>query len=305
MPQRHSRNNNDLAIFTYEEKRKLGFGSQRERLGKDSIKQFDACCLCLQRLLEPLACRRGHVFCKECIYECLLHQKKGIKKKLALFASQQKQDEEEQLEVEVAEKERRLEAFDRQNNSAVPTEYDSKKQVDRSSSFHGASSAKTTAFEEESLRTMKAYWLPSATPEAVERAEAPSTDTVCPEGKEKLRLKDLYPIIFTELPDPEPSSVVSNDRFICPSCKTTLTNTTYLAAVSTCGHVICKKCADKFVVKDHCCCVCGKACKAKELIEIARGGTGMAGHGENLVGEVFKHLGSGSGAAPLRPVTKL
>ena len=80
MPQRHSKNNNDLAFFTYEEKRKLGYGTQRERLGKDSIKPFDACCLCLKPLIDPLCCLKGHAFCKECILECLLAQKKDIKR---------------------------------------------------------------------------------------------------------------------------------------------------------------------------------------------------------------------------------
>jgi nitric oxide synthase-interacting protein len=80
MPQRHSKNNNDLAFFTYEEKRKLGYGTQRERLGKDSIKPFDACCLCLKPLIHPLCCPKGHTFCKECILECLLAQKKDIKR---------------------------------------------------------------------------------------------------------------------------------------------------------------------------------------------------------------------------------
>ncbi|PKI35844.1 hypothetical protein CRG98_043753 [Punica granatum] len=80
MPQRHSKNNNDLAFFTYDEKRKLGYGTQRERLGKDSIKPFDACCLCLKPFIDPMCCQKGHVFCKECILECLLAQKKDIQR---------------------------------------------------------------------------------------------------------------------------------------------------------------------------------------------------------------------------------
>lgn len=80
MPQRHSKNNNDLAFFTYDEKRKLGYGTQKERLGKDSIKPFDACSLCLKPFIDPLCCQKGHVFCKECILECLLSQKKDIQR---------------------------------------------------------------------------------------------------------------------------------------------------------------------------------------------------------------------------------
>lgn len=85
MPQRHSKNNNDLAFFTYDEKRKLGYGTQRERLGKDSIKPFDTCCLCLKPFIDPLCCQKGHVFCKECILECLLSQKKDIQRSLTLL----------------------------------------------------------------------------------------------------------------------------------------------------------------------------------------------------------------------------
>lgn len=80
MPQRHSKNNNDLAYFTYDEKKKLGYGTQRERLGKDSIKPFDSCSLCLKPVIDPMSCQKGHIFCKECILECLLAQKKDIQR---------------------------------------------------------------------------------------------------------------------------------------------------------------------------------------------------------------------------------
>lgn len=83
MPQRHSKNNNDLAFFTYDEKRKLGYGTQKERLGRDSIKPFDACCLCLKPVIDPMCCQKGHIFCKECILECLLAQKKDIQRSVS------------------------------------------------------------------------------------------------------------------------------------------------------------------------------------------------------------------------------
>lgn len=84
MPQRHSKNSNDRGHFTYEERRALGYGTQKERLGKDSIKPFDSCCLCIQTAIEPLSCKKGHIFCKECIYSCLLAQKKDIKRQAGL-----------------------------------------------------------------------------------------------------------------------------------------------------------------------------------------------------------------------------
>ncbi|RVW13834.1 E3 ubiquitin-protein ligase CSU1 [Vitis vinifera] len=291
LPQRHSKNNNDLAFFTYDEKRKLGYGTQKERLGRDSIKPFDACCLCLKPFIDPLCCQKGHVFCKECILECLLAQKKDIQsyptelclfsldfflciqegdecdialgvyswnlvmrkhssemqvtgsvlltylcRKLAAHAAQLKQEKEEEEERLTLQKARELDAFDQQNHGAVP-QYSDKNHTRDKNGFHGANSVKVTSYEEEALRNMKAFWLPSATPEAPVKVEAPSTSTVCPEGNEKLKLKTLFPIHLTE------------DR-----------------TLSSCGHVFCKKCADKFMAVDKVCLVCNKGCKDRNLV---------------------------------------
>ena len=31
------------------------------------MRLFDACALCLQRARDPMACQKGHLFCKECV----------------------------------------------------------------------------------------------------------------------------------------------------------------------------------------------------------------------------------------------
>ncbi|TXG47261.1 hypothetical protein EZV62_026555 [Acer yangbiense] len=303
MPQRHSKNNNDLAFFTYDEKRKLGYGTQKERLGKDSIKPFDACCLCLKPFIDPMCCQKGHVFCKECILECLLSQKKDNLRKLAAHTAQKKQEKEEEEEKLMSQKARELDAFDQQNHGAVP-QYNDKNQSRDKNGFHGANSVKVTSYEEEALRTMKAFWLPSATPEAPAKVEAPSSSTVCPEGNEKLKMKTLFPIYYTEDKSEEKQSSSHDKSFMCPSCKVTLTNTLSLVALSSCGHVFCKKCADKFMAVDKVCLVCDKPCKERHLVNLARGGTGYAGHDENLEARDFKHLGSGSGLGLVRPAMK-
>lgn len=313
MPQRHSRNNNDLSHFTYEERRRLGFGTQKERLGKDSIKPFDVCALCIQPFIDPLSCRKGHIFCKECIYSCLLAQKKDIKRKTAAFEAQQKQDAQEREEALAKDRAQLLDSFDRQNHRALPSNSDLQQSKGVSetgaapSSFHGANSVKSTSFEEEALRTMKAYWLPSATPEAPERAEAPEKDTICPEGREKVRLKELFPLHFTELPYREKKAIEvgGEDRFICPSCSETLTNTTKLSALASCGHVFCRKCVERFVLVDQSCTACGKKCKPRDVVELEKGGTGFSAHGDPLVAASFKHLGSGPTAANPRIPTRL
>lgn len=303
MPQRHSKNNNDLAFFTYDEKRKLGYGTQKERLGKDSIKPFDACSLCLKPVIDPMCCQKGHIFCKECILECLLAQKKDIQRKLAAHAVQQKQEKEEEEEKLKMQKARELDAFDQQNHGALP-QYSDKNYNRDKSGFHGANSVKATLYEEEALRTMKAFWLPSATPEAPVKVEAPSTCTTCPEGQEKLKMKTLFPINFTEDSNEEKQSTSLNRTYICPSCKVTMTNTLAIVALSSCGHIFCKKCADKFMAVDKVCLVCNKGCKERNLVCLAKGGTGFSAHGDNLEAKDFKHLGSGSGLGLVRPAMK-
>ncbi|KAJ6804704.1 nitric oxide synthase-interacting protein [Iris pallida] len=304
MPQRHSKNNNDLAFFTYDEKKQLGYGTQRERLGKDSIKPFDACCLCLKPFIDPLCCNKGHVFCKECILQCLLSQKKDIKRKLAAHAAQQKQEKEEAEEKLAQQKARELDAFDQQNHGAVP-QYNDKSYSRDKNGFHGANSVKVTSYEEEALRTMKAFWLPSATPESSIKVEAPSTCTMCPEGKEKLKFKNLFPIYFAEdSSDHKKSKSPLESNYICPSCKVTLTNTLSLVVISSCGHVFCKKCSDRFLASDKVCLVCSKECKERNLISLEKGGTGFSGHDNHLEATDFKHLGSGSGLGLVRPATK-
>lgn len=308
MPQRHSKNNNDLAFFTYDEKKKLGYGTQKERLGKDSIKPFDACSLCLKPLIDPLCCQKGHVFCKECILECLLSQKKDIQRKLAAHATQQRQEKDEEEERFALQKAKELDEFHQQNHGAVPQYSDNRDYTRDKNGFHGANSVKTTSFEAEALRTMKAFWLPSATPEAPTKVEAPSSNTTCPEGSEKLKLKSLFPIYFTEEHNDEKGSKSNNPHdksYICPSCKVTLTNAISLVAISSCGHVFCKKCGDKFLTIDKVCLVCDRPCKGKKsLVELEKGGTGFAGHDGGLEAKSFKHLGSGSGMGLVRPAAK-
>lgn len=201
------------------------------------------------------------------------------------------------------QKARELDAFDQQNHGPVP-QYNDKNYNRDKNGFHGANSVKATSYEEEALRTMKAFWLPSATPEAPAKVEAPSTSTTCPEGKEKIKMKNLFPIHFTEDTSAQKKHKSFDKSFICPSCKVTLTNTLSLVALNTCGHVFCKKCAEKFVAVDKVCVVCDKPCKGRNLVNLEKGGTGFAGHGDKLEANDFKHLGSGSGLGLVRPAMK-
>lgn len=55
---RHARNCTAGAVYTYHEKRKdaaaSGYGTNTQRVGKDSVKDFDCCCLTLQPCRNPV-----------------------------------------------------------------------------------------------------------------------------------------------------------------------------------------------------------------------------------------------------------
>ncbi|CAI5530796.1 unnamed protein product [Closterium sp. Naga37s-1] len=120
---------------------------------------------------------------------------------------------------------------------------------------------------------MRAYWMPSATPDAPKKVDPPPTDTTCPEGCGKLRLKDLFPIVFTPLPPPDQPLGFGGGSG---------------RAVEGGGAA-----------------GSGKGGERRGLVELACGGTGYAGHGDGLVAKAFKPLGSGPAAAPPIKPTRL
>ena len=75
---RHSKNCTAHSILTSHEKTKIvstqqQYGTIRSRLGTDSQKKFEECCLCLGKVRLPAqVCPEGHLFCKDCITENLI-----------------------------------------------------------------------------------------------------------------------------------------------------------------------------------------------------------------------------------------
>ncbi|RDX52446.1 hypothetical protein OH76DRAFT_1416604 [Lentinus brumalis] len=144
---KHSKNNTASSIFSYAEYKKLDYGTKRQRLGHESMRPFDACALCLQRARDPVACQKGHMFCKECVLtdlgayhlslRCLLHclwrtaaalyggrdgkvdelesvtQMNDIKRQKARLEAMKKEAEEERERAREAARERVLREFER------------------------------------------------------------------------------------------------------------------------------------------------------------------------------------------------
>lgn len=106
---RHTKNNCASTVFTYHERQRLQYGTRKAMLSKESLKQWDECCICLHTGVDPMcwyafitlllcvSClfvfcsQEGHLFCKECVYEYLVNQKKELEKAKKIWELQGKQ----------------------------------------------------------------------------------------------------------------------------------------------------------------------------------------------------------------------
>lgn len=114
---RHSKNNTSSAVFTSYERSKVKSGTEKQRVGHDSLKPFDACTLTLEPVVNPVADPQGHIYSKPAIIQYLFDQKALYKQALKAYNKQQEclqlEDETKQalaLEKKVAE-------FDRKENA--------------------------------------------------------------------------------------------------------------------------------------------------------------------------------------------
>jgi nitric oxide synthase-interacting protein len=111
---KHSKNCTSSSVFTYRERQKLKgtYGTNDTRIGQDSMKKFEMCTICNNRLIEPTACDQGHLFCRSCVVEFLVKQKQRIAEDQAeverVGRKKELVEREKQMEKEVA----RLDAFE-------------------------------------------------------------------------------------------------------------------------------------------------------------------------------------------------
>lgn len=76
---------------------------------------------------------------------------------------------------------------------------------------------------------MRAFWLPSKTPEAKALLGRPDMETYCPASGKKLRLKDLTPVRLTRVPEGQSGFAMD------PVTKDTFTNASRLVLLKPTG----------------------------------------------------------------------
>lgn len=99
------------------------------------MRQFDACSLCLQRARDPMACQRGHIYCRECVLSDLLAQKKDIKRHQTKLEAMAREEEEQKVLAKAAARERVLLDFEKKHLglSATPRRIGSGAEADSTS----------------------------------------------------------------------------------------------------------------------------------------------------------------------------
>lgn len=94
----------------------------KQRLGRDSLRAFDACFLCLQKARDPVACQQGHLACKECMYESILSQKQAMMRQQRLSEQKLREEQEKQVVEKEQAKLAILASFEKTQTSVLPDE---------------------------------------------------------------------------------------------------------------------------------------------------------------------------------------
>ena len=275
---RHSKNNTAHSIFTQGEKQMVTeWGTKKQRLGAESFKEFNACCLCLKAATQPVSCSSGHIFCKECIFSNIISQKELYKEKKNLWKLDQAKQwkslkEKESLSLE-KQKEKFLAAENGQNSS------ENWKKFDESRKYEFLSEEKRTHAQAKDFLQSKdkkqfskqeliqqSFWVPELTPETSKTIEKkPSKWIKCPEGQHKLSKKHLISLKV------ETDSLTK--KFLCGGC---LGPFTFQSGVLLkCGHVFCCNC-----LTAKTCLKCGVEFTEKNKIKLSKGGTMFAAHNQ-------------------------
>ena len=296
---RHSKNSCAGPVFTYHERQRTNWGTQSERITSHSIKPFDCCALCLHSAVDALICHKGHLYCKECIYESLMQQKQRHKDEQAAREERERTQRQREEKKQQESDESDISQFIKSEQSILATP--SASSLPASPTASASSSTALMAYEpiqtskgtayipnpsaaaNSSKPLLPSFWLPSLTPSADDTPSATTTSTsypkasrtLCPAGHHPLRLKQLRPLRFTLSPAARPS---------CPSCHKEYTNSSRLTALYACGHVMCSACvaATKSRRDGGVECVeCGRENGVKEQV-VLETGTGHAGSGGKM-----------------------
>jgi len=281
---RHGNNATNSSVYSYSERKKdqkqAGYGTEKMRLGKDAVKGFDCCSLTLQPTKRPVISPQGYIFDKEAIFTFILEKKNTYNKQMKEYERQKESEIKDFRDNAAQEKVEIREKFEETEKNIVTKRVDAFKSSDQSSSISN--------MREDRKRVLPAFWLPSMAPEAKKTKVAKPDKTVyCPISRKPLRVKDLIPVLWTEVKDPDnkKSMIAREERYQCAVTGDTLYDSTYCAVLKPTGHVVTMECVEKIIKKDWVHPLTGQGLSEKDIIPIVRGATGFSAANDELLAE--------------------
>lgn len=292
-------------VLSAHERKAMGWGRKSVRLGANSMGDFDACRLCIKQAVDPLSCKKGNIYCKECIYQFLVGQKQHKRKQLKLWEQQQAAITGDSAEQEDDAKRKVIADFQALQSGILPADarVAKKRKVESKMCYAKVTTpqggvayvidrdlisemhAKKTKAQEKADALVKAtynpsFWLPSMTPdEGVRAVKKPSKKCSDPFGN-AIKKKDLIPVKFTLSPDAiKAKKDYKTGRYICPISRKTLTNSSKCQLIASTGHVISDMCV-KLILEEGS--YEGTKVRKKDIIKINAGGTGFAANGSKM-----------------------
>ncbi|KAF7561884.1 hypothetical protein G7046_g2267 [Stylonectria norvegica] len=277
----HSKRNTSRAVFTSHERAlaKSHWSSNTARLSRDSFLPFGSCGLCLGDSRDPVACRRGDIFCRECALSNLLAQKKDIKRALRANQAAEEDNARARAVEDREDRDRAVQDFEltqvglergvrggRQGDDVFFDKEDTSSaagtkrkfaldddELDRIAKEDKTKARKAIDDEKAAKPTLPSFWTPSLTPD-VQASKLPpvakkaKTVPTCPSSSRDdphaLSMQNLITIVFSEDED----SKTKEKRRVCPSCLKVLSNSSTPMMATQCGHVLCQSCVKQFMM---------------------------------------------------------
>ena len=293
---------------------KKDYGSITSRLSQASYRNFDACHLCLSSARDPVACAsRGDLFCRSCVLENLLAQRKDIKRQEKAYLQRLQEIAENKEVADMSARELLITEFEMaqaglssKTASAIANDIPSTS-VKRKFELDDAEVLRIAQREQERAKKIlnemekndktkskiRAFWIPDLAPEDMRSsltAKLPKTAPICPASSEgaphSLNLKGLIDVHFSEYHDGKNEK--DQPSRICPACQKALNNSLKSNLLIACGHVICKPCFEKFMAESKSCYVCetsieGSKAGSLNIVQLRSEGSGYAAGGKTQV----------------------
>ena len=278
--------------LTHAERKALGYGTVRERLGKETVKDFDACALTLATARDAVCTPRGVVYDREAILECLVAQKATYERELRAWERERERAGEEAAATAAKRRKLDLDRFHTANHGGggERRELDDAVGSVGGASYAGASSTQAMGMNAKRAETLDGFWRVDggARDDLRHEIKKPEKETKCPTTLEKLRLKDLVTIKWTKDRSGEAG------KYMGPVTYKTLTNSTSVIVLKPTGDAISEERYKKTIEKD------GvyegvKIRPEKDVIRLQKGGTGYAGSGTQVESKAEFALGVGAG----------